>query len=159
MHYIAAQHSFLTIGSNPDADMAWRMTHARLERHKLVNDMVHRDKVSKPAFEDRRYAVLKIGVVRIVPSLPFVLPILELLGRKEVAGIWKDGNPPTTNQSSIPSDMVRVEMGAKYILDVFRLIAGSAQVFEIGPTLLMVALFVGPRFIITTAGVDKNQRS
>src|ERR1039458_9875318 len=76
---------------------------------------------------------------------------------KEIARIRKGRNPTAILQLRIPTDVVDVQMGAKYEVDVLGIDACGAQVLKVRTVAHVEHRKMATRLMIASAGVHQNR--
>src|SRR4029450_351088 len=135
--------------------MPWSMPRRGLEPYGFVDRMLYIDQVDQAGLENRAYGV---GHDDLCPVIFALGPVLPFRTGYQIARPRKRRHPLPLDQSGVPANMIRMQMGADDGINTFRRISRLSQLREEWP-LPFVPGGNAPFFGIPNARVHHNPLS
>src|SRR6185369_9997580 len=153
-HHIAGDHGFLAIRAQEDAAVTWRMAGGRDKGNLIVDAPGALHPLDLSRLNNRHDILLDYGLIL---RICFVPPMLPLTLVEQIGGVGKRRRPAPVPQAGIPTRVVEMHVGTKYVIDRFRSAPGGSKVAQVR-ALTAVPLGEGEiPFIVADTGIDQDR--
>lgn len=136
--------------------MTSRMTISGFDLHAIHNLVSVVDEIHQSGIQDGPDAVVEYAQMArrdLCVGGPCI-PAAKFAAYKQIARLWKGGDPAPSPLSSVPTTMVAVKMGAKDEIDVFRPYTCRFEALDIGSIQIIEEQQVRARSTVAGTWVD-----
>lgn len=150
VNQVPAQHSSLPMRGQVNGYVAGCMSRCWGQADIIVKGVVSIHRQNLPAFHDGQYTFLVSGCI-------LLRRMRNFFPGDDVFCIGKRGYPATINQAGIPAAVITMQVGAKYIIDVYGIYSRRQQFAVpgiVGASMPVFKIVIG--LVTADAGVDQN---